>query len=65
MRPVTWLQWGIKADTGQPREWSDAGTHRGGREAWRPPGQALEMTGRSTRKVEGGDASIKGSRVEP
>ena len=34
VRPVTWLQWGSKADTGQQRDWSDAGTHRGGREAW-------------------------------
>ena len=37
VRPVTWLQWGIKADTGHQRDWDDAGTHRGGREAWQPP----------------------------
>ena len=52
VRPVTWLQWGIKADTGQQRDWSDAGTHRGGREAWQPPGRVGETAGRS--KAEGG-----------
>ena len=37
VRPVAWLQWGVKADTGHQRDWMDPGTHRGGREAWQPP----------------------------
>ena len=56
VRPVTWLQWGIKADTGQQRDWSDAGTHRGGREAWQPHGQPPERVGETVgrSKAKGG-----------